>query len=161
MSVEDDVQRAKKLLETVIHASGLTRREMDKRLGAGPGYVSQVLTGRMELKYKHILAILDALEIDAAVFFQTLFPEVEPVSGQGVVEEFMRRLHKLGFGPRPPTSLPSPAVDAQDLERLVENAVRAALTDQADRANQAERAERADQDGRRPGDTHPGNSGGG
>ena len=35
-----------------MQAAGLTRKDLDQRLGAGPGYVSQVLTGRMELKLR-------------------------------------------------------------------------------------------------------------
>ena len=125
MSIEEEVRRATKLLETVMQASGLTRKELDQRLGAGPGYVSQVLTGRMELKFRHVLAILQALDVDPSVFFQTLYPGDRPTSDQVVMEEFLKRFQKLGFGggqpPQPPT------IDSQELERLVQSAVRAAL----------------------------------
>lgn len=125
MTVEDEVRRATKLLETVMQAAGLTRKELDLRLGAGPGYVSQVLTGRMELKFRHIVAILRVLDLDPSVFFQTLYPGDRPSSDQVVMEEFLKRLQKLGFGGAPPPQ--PPAVDPQELERLVESAVRAAL----------------------------------
>jgi hypothetical protein len=88
--------------------------------------VSQVLTGRMELKFRHILAILRALEVEPNVFFQTLYPENRPATDAVVMEEFLRRFQKLGFGaqPAPP---PKPALDPQELERMIQNAVRAAL----------------------------------
>ncbi len=44
MTIDDEVRRATKLLETVMQAAGLTRKDLDQKLGAGPGYVSQVLT---------------------------------------------------------------------------------------------------------------------
>ena len=127
MTIDDEVRRATKLLETVMQAAGLTRKDLDQRLGAGPGYVSQVLTGRMELKFRHILAILRALEVDPSIFFQTLYPEDRPATDAVVMEEFLRRFQKLGFGaqPAPP---PSPALDPQELEKMIQNAVRAALT---------------------------------
>jgi transcriptional regulator with XRE-family HTH domain len=127
MTIDDDVRRATKLLETVMQAAGLTRKDLDQRLGAGPGYVSQVLTGRMELKFRHVLAILRALDVEPSVFFQTLYPEDRPSTDAVVMEEFLRRFQKLGFGaaPAPP---PSPALDPQELERMIQNAVRAALT---------------------------------
>lgn len=128
MTIEDEVRRATKLLETVMQAAGLTRKELDQRLGAGPGYISQVLTGRMELKFRHVLAILQALEVDPSVFFQTLYPGDRPSSDQVVMEEFLKRIQKLGFGAGPPP----PAVDPQELERLVQSAVRAALDERAD-----------------------------
>ena len=126
MTIDDEVRRATKLLETVMQAAGLTRKDLDQRLSAGPGYVSQVLTGRMELKFRHILAVLRALEVDPSVFFQTLYPENRPATDAVVMEEFLRRFQKLGFGaqPAPP---PKPVLDPQELERMIQNAVRAAL----------------------------------
>jgi transcriptional regulator with XRE-family HTH domain len=127
MTIDDEVRRATKLLETVMQAAGLTRKDLDQRLGAGPGYVSQVLTGRMELKFRHILAILHALDVEPSVFFQTLYPEDRPSTDAVVMEEFLRRFQRLGFG-APPAPPPSPALDPQELERMIQNAVRAALT---------------------------------
>ena len=133
MTVEDEVRRATKLLETVMQAAGVTRKELDQRLGAGPGYVSQVLTGRMELKFRHVLTILRALEVDPSVFFQTLYPGDRPSSDQVVMEEFLKRFQKLGFGAAPPSQAPAlPPVDPRELERLVESAVRAALGERED-----------------------------
>jgi transcriptional regulator with XRE-family HTH domain len=126
MTIDDEVRRATKLLETVMQAAGLTRKDLDQKLGAGPGYVSQVLTGRMELKFRHILAILRALEVEPSVFFQTLYPEDRPASDAVVMEEFLRRFQKLGFGAQPPPP-PAPPLETRELERLIQNAVRAAL----------------------------------
>ncbi|HEX2644119.1 MAG TPA: helix-turn-helix transcriptional regulator [Thermoanaerobaculia bacterium] len=133
-TVDDEVKRATKLLETVMQAAGLTRKELDQRLGAGPGYISQVLTGRMELKYRHIIAILRALDVDPGAFFQSLYPEPQSASSDlGAVEELLKRLQKLGVGagrarqePEPQTA---PGLDSRELERLVQNAVRTALAE--------------------------------
>jgi transcriptional regulator with XRE-family HTH domain len=131
MTIEDEVRRATKLLETVMQAAGLTRKDLDQRLGAGPGYVSQVLTGRMELKLRHILAILRALDVEPSLFFQTLYPDARPSTDQAVMEEFLKRFQKLGFvgsvgSPPPP---PPPALDPQELEKLIQSAVRNALAE--------------------------------
>jgi transcriptional regulator with XRE-family HTH domain len=133
MTIDDEVRRATKLLETVMQAAGLTRKDLDQKLGAGPGYISQVLTGRMELKFRHILAILRALEVEPSVFFQTLYPEDRPATDAVVMEEFLRRFQKLGFGTQP-TPPRGPALDPQELERMIQNAVRAALSGAIDAA---------------------------
>lgn len=126
MAIDDEVRRATKLLETVMQASGLTRKDLDQKLGAGPGYISQVLTGRMELKFRHILAILHALDVEPSVYFQTLYPENRPASDAVVMEEFLRRFQKLGFGAHPAPA-PGPAMDPRELEHIIQSAVRAAL----------------------------------
>src|SRR6476469_4553633 len=127
MTIDDEVRRATKLLETVMQAAGLTRKDLDQKLGAGPGYVSQVLTGRMELKLRHIIAILRSLEVEPSVFFQTLYPENRPATDAVMMEEFLRRFQQLGFGSRP--AQPTPALDPQGLETLIRSAVRAALSE--------------------------------
>ena len=137
MAIDDEVRRATKLLETVMQAAGLTRKDVDLKLGAGPGYVSQVLTGRMELKFRHILAILHALQVEPSVFFQTLYPEDRPSTDAVVMEEFLRRFQKLGFGAQP--APPSPSVEPRELETMIQNAVRAALAGQAAVSSPGER----------------------
>jgi transcriptional regulator with XRE-family HTH domain len=127
MTIDDEVRRATKLLETVMQAAGLTRKDLDQKLGAGPGYVSQVLTGRMELKLRHIIAILRALDVEPTVFFQTLYPENRPATDAVMMEEFLRRFQHLGFGSRP--AQPAPPLGAQELETLIRTAVRAALSE--------------------------------
>jgi transcriptional regulator with XRE-family HTH domain len=149
MTIDDDVRRATKLLETVMQAAGLTRKDLDLKLGAGPGYVSQVLTGRMELKFRHILAILRALDVEPNVFFQTLYPEHRPATDAAVMEEFLRRFQRLGFG-APPAPTPSPPLDPRELERMIQNAVRAALSGQpAGQAPPEKPSEEDDPEGRK------------
>jgi len=131
MSIEDEVRRATKLLETVMQAAGLTRKELDQRLGAGPGYVSQVLTGRMELKFRHVLAILRALDIEPSLYFQTLYPDARSSSDQTVMEEFLKRFHRIGYAGGPAAPAAHPPLSASELERLIRTAVRAALSDPA------------------------------
>ncbi len=132
MTIDDEVRRATKLLETVMQAAGLTRKDLDQKLGAGPGYVSQVLTGRMELKLRHVLAILRALEVEPSVFFQTLYPENRPSTDAVVMEEFLRRFQRLGFGSQP--APPAPPLDAGELEKLIRSAVRSALSEPPEQA---------------------------
>ena len=132
MSIDDEVHRATRLLETVIQAAGATRKELDLKLGAGPGYVSQVLTGRMELKLRHVLSILRALGVEPSLYFSTLYPENRQPSDSVVMEEFLRRFEKLGLGTKAatPSALPGVPVDPQALHELIHEAVRSALAEQ-------------------------------
>jgi hypothetical protein len=90
----------------------------------------------MELKFRHILAILRALDVEPNLFFQTLYPDARPATDQAVMEEFLKRFQKLGFGatppsPSPPPASPPPALDPQELEKLIQSAVRTALSEQS------------------------------
>jgi transcriptional regulator with XRE-family HTH domain len=134
MTIDEEVHRATKLLEAIMQASGFNRKELDKKLGAGPGYVSQVLTGRMELKMRHVLAILRALDVEPSLFFNTLYPEGEPAAEKThrtQLAEFLKRFSPL-TAQREADHLPPsvPPLDAAELERLVHSAVRTALAGQ-------------------------------
>ena len=47
----------------------MTQRQMERELGYGTGYLSQVLSTRLDLKMKVFLAILRVLEISPTDFF--------------------------------------------------------------------------------------------
>ena len=54
--------------------SRFTQRKVEERASFSRGYLSQLLSGAIDLKYKHVMAILHALEIDPSEFFGDLFP---------------------------------------------------------------------------------------
>ncbi len=74
MPSEDDVQRVLALLKRAIRSSGLSQKEVDRKIGVQPGYLSQVMIGRLDLKAKHLLRALEAIQVDPAGFFNLAFP---------------------------------------------------------------------------------------
>lgn len=129
MTIDDEVRRAAKLLETLIQVTGVSPEELERRLEASPGYLGRLLSGAVELKLRHILAILRLLEIEPALFFQTLYPESGPDGGTVQLDELRQRVESLGIREREEESAPPrPPVGMEDLERLVQGAVQAALS---------------------------------
>lgn len=122
VTIEDEVRQAARLLESLIQAAGMPESELERRLDVAPGYVGRVLSGEIELKLRHILAILRALEIEPSLYFESLYPAQAP-AGTIRMEDLQQRLERLGLGK--PTEAPQVVVD--DLERLVQGAVQAAL----------------------------------
>jgi len=133
---QDEVERAIKLIEGVMRVQGVTKKILDERLGKSPGYFAQVLSGRLELKYRHILAILRGLDLEPRVFFRSLFPEPgEAASGARMLERLFAELQRGGYSsylanPAPPPS-PSqlPAISPDELDRRIQAAVAAALAE--------------------------------
>jgi transcriptional regulator with XRE-family HTH domain len=123
VTIEDEVRQAAKLLESLIQAAGVPESEIERRLDASPGYLGRVLSGEIELKLRHILAVLRVLEIEPSLFFESLYP-VGPPEGTIRMDDLQQRLEGLGLGQ--PSEV-DPQVVVDDLERLVQGAVQAAL----------------------------------
>jgi hypothetical protein len=74
-----ELDRARKLLRVLISFSGLSRREVQRRLleqGGGTD-LSRLLSGKLDLKLRHILDILSVIEVAPIEFFQMLFAPVQ------------------------------------------------------------------------------------
>ncbi len=71
----EELARAISLLDQLIEAFGGSRRRVDKMLGTGRSRTSQLLTGRLELKFQHILDVLEVLGIETRAFFEVLYGE--------------------------------------------------------------------------------------
>jgi transcriptional regulator with XRE-family HTH domain len=133
VSDEEEVRRALKMLEALIKAHGSTKKALDQKLGKGPGYISQVLTGRLELKYRHILEILGALDLDPGLFFRALFLEPERPSESGrMMERFLEGLQKMGYYGEKLPPAPLPLIDAAELDRRIRAAIEDALAERRD-----------------------------
>jgi transcriptional regulator with XRE-family HTH domain len=70
--VAEQVMAVARLLKRTIAGAGLTQRDVERRLGWGEGYVSQILRGRVGFKFQHCFAILAALGIEPREFFAQL-----------------------------------------------------------------------------------------
>jgi hypothetical protein len=127
--IAQNPERVRKLLAVVIDISGGTQRALERRLGWGTGTISNVLTGRVELKLVHVVGITLAAGFHPGLFFAVAYPKEVPIGPVLSVEDFARRLERLGGLPpavpeQPPAALPrTPA----ELKSFVEGIVRAAL----------------------------------
>lgn len=122
MTIEDEVRQAARLLESLIQAAGVPEDELERRLDVSPGYLGRLLSGEIELKLRHILSILRALEVEPSLYFESLY-SIQAPAGTIRIEDLRQRIERLGLDGPPETS----QVVVDDLERLVQGAVRAAL----------------------------------
>ena len=70
---KQDGQRLAAALQRAIRREGLSYSKVERRLGMGKDYLRQLLNGRVDLKVKHVLAVLTAIGVPPADFFAELF----------------------------------------------------------------------------------------
>ena len=73
--VEDvEVVRLLKLIDQAIHDSRRSRRDIERSLGLGQGYLGSLFRGRIELKVWHIYRLARELKLDPMKFFFQVSP---------------------------------------------------------------------------------------
>jgi transcriptional regulator with XRE-family HTH domain len=66
------VQAVADHLRLCIQARRLTLRSIERQLGMPQGYLGQLLRGNLDLKLKHLLAVLAAIGMEPLEFFESL-----------------------------------------------------------------------------------------
>ncbi|HVT19475.1 MAG TPA: hypothetical protein VHQ90_25260 [Thermoanaerobaculia bacterium] len=111
-----EVERAREVLRHLIELSGMSQRDVEKRLverGSGTD-ITRLLSGRLELKLRHVVDISRVLGIHPLEFFRMVFREPEQRS------PFLQRLDDL-VAPRrakDPAHRPASRLSPEDIEEL-------------------------------------------
>jgi hypothetical protein len=132
-----EVQKLLKLLDQAIHESRRSRRDIERSLGLGQGYLSSLFRGRIELKVWHVYRLARELGHDPLKFFFKVSP---PQDTRWVREQIGPLLAPLGplasLAPAPvrakepekapPPVIPSPEalVTRGELDALVRRTIR-------------------------------------
>ena len=130
--IAEDGERVLELLRKIVATCGLTRKELDERLGWGTGYTSAVLTRRIELKQEHAAAMLLGLGVHPGLFYDVLYPKDRPIGPVAATADVARRLALAGFflEEAPPEPEPAPAATPMtpaEIKALVDDAIQRAL----------------------------------
>lgn len=119
---KDEVQHLLVLLDEAIQSSRRSRREIERKLGLGQGYLGSLFRGRIELKVWHVYTLARELGLEPLSLFLRASPPRDPVW----------LLHQLGVAGTDKPPLPEP--DEAPLTRdEVENLVRRTLRQELDR----------------------------
>src|SRR5947199_10833567 len=85
-SPEVEVRRVAEALREAIRRGKSAQRQVERALGQGKGYLSQLFGGNVDLKVKHVFAILAVLGVEPDEFFLDLYDRSDPVgSVRGLV----------------------------------------------------------------------------
>jgi transcriptional regulator with XRE-family HTH domain len=141
--VDGEIRRYAKVLEAVVKLSELSTRELERRLNLGGGTLNRIFTGKIDLKLRHILLVLEAVGMKPERFFQLAAaqPAANAVGSVGsagvgsagpageaaggllaaeILESFQRFGYSIG---RPAAPLPERPLSDEELDRRIEAAL--------------------------------------
>lgn len=114
--IEDDIRRCAKMLESVVRMDGLSARQLEEKLNYGAGTVNRLFSGKIELKLRHILLILEVIGIPPSQFFREVFPEDDRPRSESEMASRLLDLLERHATPRRPPARPAPTGGLSDAE---------------------------------------------
>jgi transcriptional regulator with XRE-family HTH domain len=124
--VDSEIRRYGKLLEAVVKLSDLSTRELERRLDLGGGTLNRIFTGKIDLKLRHILLVLEVVGMKPERFFQLACtrPAAGDEAGSALAAEILESFQRFGYSiGRPPAPLPDRQLSDEELDRRIEAAL--------------------------------------
>ena len=103
--MDPETQRLISLLKVCLKILGVTNREVARRMGMSPSYISKLFSGASELRLDHVIRICRAADLDPAEFFALAYPR-QPAAASPAAFKLRELLQNLQ---PPPRSSPRPA----------------------------------------------------
>jgi hypothetical protein len=75
-----EVARISAALRTAIQLSGVSNRHIERSLHLSTGYLTRILNGEVELRFRLVLSICEVIGLPPGNFFAALFPPVSPAT---------------------------------------------------------------------------------
>jgi transcriptional regulator with XRE-family HTH domain len=110
---KEETERIIRMLRTALRLLGFTNREIERRLGYTPSYLTRLFSGQIELRFEHVVEIASAIGMTAEEFFQFAYP----VRASERSEQAMR-LNEILEELRPTTRRYPFDADPEKLEKL-------------------------------------------
>lgn len=120
--INDDLRRCGKMLESVVRMAGMSARQLEERLDYGAGTVTRLFSGKIELKLRHILLILEEVGIPPSQFFREAFPDEDerPRSDPEMASRLLKLIDRHAQSrPTPPPPATAGGISDEDLDRRI------------------------------------------
>ena len=123
--VDDDIRRYAKVLEAVVKLSDLSTRELERRLELGGGTLNRIFTGKIDLKLRHILLVLEVVGMKPERFFQlaSAQPPAGEEMGSALAAEILESFQRFGYSIGRPATLADRPLSDEELDRRIEAAL--------------------------------------
>lgn len=126
-----EVQHMLNVLRSVIRGLGYNYQDVAKKLGLSSGYMSRLFSGKIDLKFQHIVDISRVLGFEPEEIYHLAYPRVKETASPSALRFQMLNqsdaaLPGLAGSSRVLSSIQSAAED-EEMERRVANALRKIL----------------------------------
>jgi transcriptional regulator with XRE-family HTH domain len=106
--MDSETERLVNLVKVCLRILGVSNRELARRLGMSPSYVSKLLSGSSELRLDHLIRICKAIGLEPGELFALAYPARPGTTATGA------RLRSLLQGSLPPSPPPPAKVYRED-----------------------------------------------
>jgi len=114
--MDPETERLVNLLRVCLKVLGVTNREVARRMGMSPSYVSKLFSGSSEMRLDHVIRVCRAAGLEPAEFFSLAYPR-QPSHGTTAAAKLRELLQT--FQPPPPPQKPADALDEAKLEEML------------------------------------------
>ncbi len=123
--VDEDIRRYAKVLEAVVKLSELSTRELERRLDLGGGTLNRIFTGKIDLKLRHVLLILEIVGMKPERFFQLACrqPAAGMETGGSLAAEILESFQRYGYSIGRTAATPDRPLTDDELDRRIEAAL--------------------------------------
>lgn len=122
MSEVEEARRLIQLIQAMQRILAISNRDLERKLGLSPSYLSRLYNGLIELRLEHLARLIPAMGLRLDEFFAIAYPR----SGRPPSEAArkMKEVFNLFENSEAP---PAPVKTEVDLQKLVETAFKNAL----------------------------------
>ena len=121
---DPETKRLVNLVKVTLRILGLSNREVARRLGMSPSYLSKLLSGSADIRLDHVIRICKAAEMEPAELFGLAYPL--PAPRTSVTQARLREMLQ-GIIPQSSPPPPPPQERERSTEREIHDMLRAAL----------------------------------
>jgi hypothetical protein len=121
MKRESGIEQLTEVLKILLRFSKVRNRDIEKQLGFSGGYMSRLLSGKIDIKISHVLDLAAILDMQPHELFAIAFPATDrsPSPGLQRIQRVLPHLVPASLGPAVPEP-PSPAPDLGELHQKLE-----------------------------------------
>lgn len=74
---DKDVIRVTQMLKAAVRFTGIPHRKIERDMSLSTGYLSRILSGKVELRIQHVLGVCRAIGLPPSAFFEAAYPSRE------------------------------------------------------------------------------------